>query len=427
MKVVLISPPHYESSDDRLDPPLGLLYIAAHLEKNNINVKVTDLSGTPEEDWHIPYADIYGITVYITSLSVTHDIVKKCREVNPSCKIVVGGAHPSARPNDFDFADQVVVGNGEVAMVEIAQGKETKHIVIGKQPEDLFIFPAYHLIKPETYHRKIDGKTSLPYLTSRGCPYNCAFCGLNTMHKLGSSSVKLADPGIVFSHIQRIKEEFGVDRIAVQDDIFTLSIPRLKKILGLIKPLNIRFRCMGRAGYDTEETYKILADAGCEQVSWGVESGSQYILDRMNKRVTVQDNYNVIQWAKKYGITSRAFFVIFFPGETRETLEETKRFIMDSGVSQYFISSFVPYPGTQCGDFPEKFGITNIDKDYSKFYQVSKNGTGGMPFDTQWLSQGEAKELEVEFREWLKENKPFVGAKQDYEKVLYENKTLVAK
>jgi radical SAM superfamily enzyme YgiQ (UPF0313 family) len=194
---------------------------------------------------------------------------------------------------------------------------------------------------------------------------------------------------------------------------------RLYKILDSVKELGIRFRCMGRAGFDSEEVYKRLADAGCDQIAWGIESGSQYMLDRMNKKVKVQDNKDVIQWAKKYGITSRCFFIIGFPGETRETIEETKQFIIDADPDQYFVSNFTPYPGTDVGDNPSKYGITNMITDYSQYYQVSKDGTGGITIDTEWLSMKEFRELELDFRGWIK-GRGFRGKAQTYEDKLYK-------
>lgn len=411
--ICLIHPPHVNSTDDRLDPPLGLLYIASHLIENRIPVKICDLSGLDEHIWNIPFAHIYGITVYITSVEITKKITKICKIINPEAKIVVGGAHPTARPNDFiDIADHIVVGNGEKAMIDISNGLNSK-VIYGEPPSNYFVLPAYDLIDINTYHRKIGGRNCFPYLTSRGCPFKCSFCGLAKIHKLGNG-VKMADPETVINHLWEIKFVHGIDRIAFQDDIFTLKRDRLRMILNAVKNLNIKFRCMGRAGYDTEETYEMLADAGCEQVSWGIESGSQYILDRMNKKVTVEDNYNVIQWAKKYGITSRSFFIIGFPGETRETLEETKRFIERADPDQYFASNFIPYPGTEVGDNPEKFGILNMDDDFNKYYQVSRDGTGGITIDTEWLSRKEFREIELEFREWLSK-RHFRGSKQIYE------------
>lgn len=414
MKVCLIHPPHPNSTDDRLDPPMGLLYIAAYLQQNNIDVEIVDISGMEKEYWgDIPFADFYGITAYISSLYIAEAIATRCKYINPLSKVIVGGAHPSSCPNDFYYADHVVVGQGEVAMLDIVTGKEFKKIVIGTEPQDSFMFPAYHLIDIDSYHRTIDDKPSLPYLTSRGCPFNCVYCGLAKMHRLGKK-VRMASPSVVYNHIKRMKDEFGIDKVNFQDDIFTIDSQRLFTMLDLIASLNIKFRCMGRAGYDTEATYQRLAEAGCVQVAWGIESGSQSMLNRIGKKCTVKDNGDVIRWAKKYGIVSRAFFMIGFPGETQQTIEETKAFIDKSDPDQYFVSNFIPYPGTPVGDNPEEFGITHVYKEYDQFYQVSMDGTGGAVIDTKWLLREEFKELELEFRNWINK-RSMRGSLQKYE------------
>lgn len=418
MKVCLIHPPHANSTDDRLDPPMGILHISSHLRKNNLDVTICDLSG--QSSFDIPYADVYGITAYISSVGLTREIVKQCKKVNSRCRIVVGGAHPSARPDDFAYADHVVIGYGESAMVNIVLGTETRQFIVGTEPSDLFLFPSYDLVDINSYHRKIDGKPSLSYLTSRGCPFKCTFCGLHKMHKLGFG-VRMMEPEDVYAQIKRMVDEFGIEAINFQDDIFTFNPKRLFRILDLIAPLKLKFRCMGRAGYDTEEVYERLAESGCVQVAWGIESGSQYILNRMRKQVKVDDNYNVIQWAKKYGITTRAFFIIGFPGETRTTLEETKQFIRDADPDQCFVSSFVPYPGTDVGDNPGKFGIINKSTDFNQYYQVGKDGTGGLTIDTEWLTREEFRELELDFRHWIS-LRPMRGSLQEYEKRMEEHK-----
>lgn len=434
MKICLIHPPHPNSMDDRLDSPLGLLSIASHLRTNNHDVTITDLSGFKtykknEINWYredistdfiIPYADYYGITVYVTSIDITKQIIKVCKRINPNCKIVIGGAHPSTCPNEFPYADYVVIGYGEQSFIDIIEGKETNHIIIGKKPEDLFIFPSYDLIKPESYSRRIGGNISLPILTSRNCPYACSYCGLSTMHKLGNK-VEFADADVIISQLKKIKYGFKITSINFQDDIFTLNKNRLYKILDATKELGIKFRCMGRAGNDTEETYQKLSESGCEQVSWGIESGDQNILDRMNKDVSVSDNYNVIKWAKKYGINTRAFFIIGFPGETKQSLEETKQFIIDADPDQIFINSMVPYPGTKVWNNPEKFGIRNMSTDYNQYFQVSKSGVGGLTIDTEWLSREEFRKLEIDFRNWC-HTRPMRGLLQEYEKRMENSK-----
>lgn len=414
MKIELIHPFHSNSTDDRLDPPLGLLLIASHLRKYfNVEVVINDMSGKDISS-SVGVADVYGITCYAPSLSTCEEIAIKCREQNELAIVVAGGAHASALPSSFSKFpwDYVVAGDGEKAMGKIIK-YPTEPIIYG-DPADEFHFPSFDLIDVNSYHRTIAGLKSLPILTTRGCPFKCAFCGLNTMHGLGV--IRFAKSETILEHISRIKSEFGIQAINFQDDMFTMGKQRLYHLLDLITPLNIKFRCHGRAGFDTEEVYERLAKAGCVQVSWGIESGSQEILDRMNKKVTVQDNYNVIQWAKKYGIISRTFFVIGFPGETSKTLDETRNFILQAQPDQYFVSNFVPYPGTDVWNYPTKYGITWMSKNFEDYYQVSKNGTGGLTIDTEWLSRNKFRDLELEFRSWLHKNIKMKGSLLDYEK-----------
>jgi anaerobic magnesium-protoporphyrin IX monomethyl ester cyclase len=410
MLVELIHPPHPNSTDDRLDPPLGLLLLASYLREHvpGITVRVNDMSGdanrSPGE------ADFYGVTSYCTSMRFTRKLAMLVKG-----NLIVGGANPSAIPDAYHFAKHVVIGPGEVALASIVSGKTKDRVVIGG-PVDAGLFPAFDLVDLNSYHRRINGLPSVPILTSRGCPYHCAFCGLDLMHGLSGSL--FSTPQQVVDMVQRVIDDCGVRAINFQDDIFTLNRKRLFQLLDLLVPLNIVFRCHGRAGTDNEEVYKRLAESGCKQVSWGIESGSQQILDRMHKQVTVQENHDVIQWAKKYGITARAFFVIGFPGETEETLEETKRFIINADPDQYFVSNFIPYPGTPVWKSPQDFGVVRISKDFDQYYQVGKDGTGGLTIDTQWIRRADFRRLELEFRAWLRENKPRRGCLLDYEKDL---------
>ncbi|MCJ7663019.1 MAG: radical SAM protein [Desulfobacterales bacterium] len=423
-RVQLIHPPHYNSLGDKLDVPLGLLVIASAVREAvpDAEISINDLSGVAMEDWDIGEADIYGMTVYAPSLPTMKDIVRECRAKNPDAIIVIGGAHPSADPHleDYAVADHVVTGFGEQVMCEIVSkfgnGNGAPRIMHGEF--ERFYFPAYDLVDLGLYQRTVDGERSIMMLTSRGCPFSCHFCGLSQMHN--KADVKFMDAEAFQYHLARIKE-MGIKALNIQDDIFTLSEPRLFKILDAIKRFGFKFRCMGRAGYDTEETYEKLAEAGCVQVAWGLESGSQHILDRMNKAATVQDNRDVIRWARKYGITSRAFFVIGFPGETRETMEETRRFIVEADPDQYLVNTMIPYPGTAVWNDPERFGITKLYKDFDEYYQLGKDGMGGLlSFDTEWLTRYEFRKLEVELREWLRKNKEFRGSLLDYEKKFYE-------
>lgn len=410
------------------DAPLGLLNIASYIRSmqfryGDLDVRINDLSGKELDECLIGESDIYGITTYVTSLDISGKIASICKSKNPNSIVVIGGAHPSSVPRSCDFSDIVVIGEGEIAMNKIVEWfrlnpKSTIQKIIKGEQAPINIFPAYDLIDTNSYNRRINGLKSLPYASSRGCCYNCNFCGLSGMHHL--NKLRFYDPEVVSGHLRIMRDRFSVGGFTIQDDMFTLNRDRLFKLLDLIKSLSINFRCHGRAGYDTEEVYKKLAESGCVQVAWGIESGSQSMLDRMNKEVTIKENSEVIRWAKKYGITSRAFFIIGFPGETKETLQMTKNFIEESEPDQIFVSSFVPYPGTDVYENPKKYGIIKLDKDFSQYYQVNKSGFGGLIIDTEWLSREELRELEVDFRMWVKDSFKWKGEFQEYEEKIYK-------
>ncbi len=414
MKIELIHPPHPESLEDRLDAPLGLLYIASMLEGSGYNVRVNNLSG--QKDWQVGLADIYGITTYAPSLQTSKRIAELCRNKNEDCKIVVGGAHPTALPETIDFSDIVVIGEGELAFLDIIKDFPNNKRYYKKTLDknlDLYPNPSYHLIDIDSYKRTIGSKKSLTMLTSRGCSFRCSFCGLPEHHKI----VKFRSPEAVVKEIEYLKNNYKIEKFNFQDDTFTLNKKRMYKLLDLLKPLNIGFRCHGRAGLDKREDYVKLKEAGCEIIGLGIESGSQKMLDLMNKQSTVKDNENVIRWAKEIGITSRAFFILGFPGETKETVEETKSFIEKTDPDQYFISNFIPYPNTDVWNNPKKYDVTWMNQDFSNYFQVDRSGFGGINIERNLLTKVEFKEIEIDFRNWMNKRKrrgPLLG----YEKIL---------
>jgi radical SAM superfamily enzyme YgiQ (UPF0313 family) len=419
MNIELIHPPHPSSIEDRLDAPLGLLYIAANLKENGYDVIINDLSGIPKKKWNIGSADLYGITVYAPTVGISEEIAKKCKEINYNAKIAVGGAHPTAVPKSMNktLFDMVIIGEGEEAFLRAVKdypNNERFYKKPLKKDLDIYPNPAYHLVDLFSYKRKLKNKPAVTVLASRGCPFRCNFCGLPEHHK----TIKKRSPEKVRDEIKYIKERWGIKNFIFQDDVFTTDKKRLYNLLNLLKPLNINFKVHGRAGIDTKEKYLRLKDAGCTTIAWGIESGSQKMLDLMNKKSTVNQNYQVIQWAKEVGLVSRAFFVLGFPGETKETILETKKFIEKADPNQFFVSNFVPYPDTDVWNKPKKYGITSIRKDFSKYYQVDETGFGSMNIETKWLKHEEFKKLEKDFREWIIK-RGIKGSRQEYEDKIY--------
>lgn len=412
--IELIHPPHPQSIEDGLDAPLGLLYIASNLEKEGYLVRINDLSGVDEKDWKIGEADIYGTTIYAPTVNISEKIAKECKRINPYSVVVAGGAHPTAVPDKIGKSFDVVgIGEGEEIMLDIAREYPNNKRFYKKDLErnlDKYPHPAYHLVDPFSYKRKFEGEQAITLLTSRGCPYRCAFCGLAEQHK----TMKYRSPENILEEIKFIQKKYGINKFNFQDDTFTVNKKRLYKMLDLFKPLNIGFRAHGRSGLDTLEDYILLKEAGCDVIAWGIESGSQKILDLMNKQTTVENNENVIKWAKEAGLTTHAFFVIGFPGEDKDTLEETKNFIERTNPDQYFVSNFVPYPGTDVWNNPKKYGVKKIHTNFEKYYQVDKEGFGSRNIEVENIDIEMFKELEKDFRGWINQRMQR-GSVQEYE------------
>ncbi len=424
MRIELIHPPHPEAIDDRLDVPLGLLYVASMANQEGHDCRVTDLAGIPIDQWEIPEADIYGVSVYVPTMEISGEIARMCKEINPNARVVAGGAHPTGVfnsgmsleeniPADFD---SVVVGEGELAILEIIKDyPDLQPVYKFSLDKDLDNYPNvdYDLVDPFSYSRTIEGQQSITMLTSRGCPYRCTFCGLPAQHR----RVKYRSAEEVADEVKDIINKYGIRGFHFQDDLFLVNKKRTHKLLELLKPLNITFRCQGRVGLDTQDDYYRLKEAGCETIAWGIESGSQRILDRMNKACTVEQNYEVIEWSKNAEIMDRSFFILGFPGENLETVAETKAFIEEADPSQYFVSNFQPYPGTEVWIKPEKFGVTHIDKDFSNFLQIDESGYGRYNIETEWMTRDEFFAVEKDFREWMN-HRHRKGPLLEYEKKL---------
>jgi radical SAM superfamily enzyme YgiQ (UPF0313 family) len=422
-KIVLIHPPHPEEIEDRLDAPLGLLYIAGMLKSHNFEVSVNDLSGVPESKWKIDEGNLYGITVYAPSLGILEKITRLCKQVNPLSKVIVGGAHVTSAPYSINslisrgLVHSVVLGEGELAMLKAATDYPELNgyydIPLEKNL-DSYPSPAFELVDLNSYRRTVVGKKTVSLLSSRGCNFRCTFCALAPHHRV----LKFRSPETVYAEVRMLKDNYGFEAFNFQDDCLTTNKSRLDRLLELLTPLKIVFRCQGRAGTDSEEEYIKLKRAGCEIVACGIESGSQRILDRMHKKVSVLDNENAIKWAKQADITARAFFIFGFPGETAETIEETKQFIERTDPDQYLVASFVPFPGTLVWENPTAFGVTKIDRDFSKFYIIDREGYGGVCFETDVLPKDEFITLERDFRGWMKKR----GMRRDlleYEKRIF--------
>lgn len=429
--VKLINLPQPNSLDDRLDPPLGLMYIGALLKKNNISCEIIALPFVEKRDWKnkIGKADLYGITVFSACLYLAKEVAKIAKENNPKGKVIVGGPHPTTLTNDIltdepDF-DIAVKGEGEITMLELAQGiplhditgivyrdggRIVKNIVRPLVENlDILPFPDREILKVNTYTRKIVGNSCTSILTMRGCPFSCAFCCKDVFgYKVRFRSIEN-----VIGEIKQIKDTYGIRHFLFYDDTFVLHRQRTRLLCEELSKLDIIFRCNGDARHDTYEDYKILYRAGCREISFGIESGSQKILDILKKGVTVEQNKRAITYAKKAGLIIKTYLMIGSPGETEETVLQTMKFIEEADPDQFTLFTFVPLPGCDVWKHPQKYGIKILNKDFRQYFNIAGQNEGGIVIETEELGVEDIRRLREKLVRFLK-SKGQRGKLQDY-------------
>jgi len=422
MLVDLIRVPDSTCIDDFLDEPLGLMYLAACLKKKGYETRVTNLAGHSFESCksEIKESDLYGIQLYTPTSELGIEIAKFIKENFPGKPVICGGAHPSALPEskELDIFDNVVIGEGERSIVKIVdayrQNRRIQRVIKSDFIKELdsIPLPAWDMVDMMKFHRKVEGQRCFGIIGSRGCSFHCAFCDQAIM----GNKVRFRSIDNIVYEIKEVINKYGVSRFEFFDDMFTVRKSRLVEFKEKTKGLKLSYRCNGRTDVLIKDVYWLLKESGCKVVCFGIESGSQEILDRMGKQNTVENNYKAIELAKEVGLTVIGYFMIGFPGETIETINETIEFIKKSNLDQAQFYTFIPLPGCDVYKHPEKYGTKIISYNYSDYYLVTGlEGLGGKIVETDSLSADELENQMKMIRRFLKE-RGFRGRTQDYYK-----------
>lgn len=391
MMIKLINPSYTKSIDDRLDPPLGLMYMASVLEEAGYPVEIVDLCVMTHNKWReaVGKADVVGITVMTPLLHIAKEILRIAKRNNPEAIVVAGGAHASDRPQETlsEGFDVVIVGEAEYTFLNlvkaIAEGKDFDAIIFSPKVDvNTLPFPARHLIDLKAYTRKVAGEPATTIISSRGCPYHCAFCE-KAVHGEGFRDRSIQS---IVEEIKQVIRQYGIRAFKFDDDTLTVNKHRLYELLCELKKLGIRFRCHGNARMDTYEDFVRLHEAGCYEIIFGIESGSQTVLDLINKQVTVEQNRKAIIDAKKAGLIVRANLMVGNPGESWGTIEETIAFMWQTQPQHWILTSFIPFYGCPIGKNPAKYGITILVKDLRQYFLVAGKNVGGLTHRTEHMS-----------------------------------------
>ncbi len=410
MKVLLFIPPggYFAErwSKGSLMPPLGLLYIAAVLEREGVDVEVVpaevlrlswrDVERIIEEK----KPDIVGVTTTTENRFQSFELLKRSKKVRPEAWTVLGGPHASMAAEDalahIPEIDIVVRGEGELTMAELvkalSEGRDRRVLrnVLGisfrdedgnvvTNPPRPFIknldelpFPARHLVPYERYRFEMDipgmGRVrAVNLMTSRGCPFNCNFCA--TPVNWGRR-VRAHSPERVLAEIEDAMDKYGIRAVWFYDDTFNANPARLEKICDMIieRKLGIKWYAEIRVDVMTKELFAKMVEAGLFYVSFGVEAGSERVRKEIiRKNVDLDQVRRIISWSREFGVIPNPFFIFSHPTETWEEAQETIKLIEefkdDADIS---VSILHIYPGTDLERTAKQLGVLPEDFTWTK-------------------------------------------------------------
>ncbi|NUQ84931.1 MAG: B12-binding domain-containing radical SAM protein [Anaerolineales bacterium] len=370
-------------------PPLGTLYAASWLRQHGYEVAVFDaMLAESEGEWaraldeHKPrYAVIYEDNFnYLSKMCLlrmrqaafTMIQMAKAR----GCTVILCGADVTDHYDKYleQGADYCILGEGEETLLELLnqlEGKRdaglesilglacqsqiehrTLNIVNRRRPDitelDKLPFPAWDLVDIEKYRSiwmKRHGYFSMNMVTTRGCPYHCNWCA----KPIWGQRYNSRSPENVVAEMKWLKETFAPDHLWFADDILGLKPRWLERFAALVNAADARipFKCLQRADLVNEKTAAALAQAGCKTVWIGAESGSQKILDAMEKGDRVEDIYNAARLLRANGIEVGFFLQFGYPGETWEDVQKTLKMVRECAPDDIGISVSYPLPGTK--------------------------------------------------------------------------------
>ncbi len=364
MKIALVNPPSPFLINQKAFPPLGILYLAGYLIKSGFQAEVIDLAqeeSNLEEKAAEIKADFYGITATTPQYPWAKKIKDIINKKNNKAKICLGGSHASSVPercleDGFDF---VVIGEGELALEALIKrlscGKERERLIRSPYIKilDSLPFPERNLINLKDYGYEIDDNKATTIITSRGCPFNCAFCSKDVW----SGRVRYHSPNYVIAEINEIISKFGFRHLLFLDDVLTLDKQRLFDICSGMKDLNVKWRCYARPDSTTKEMLFAMKEAGCVEIGFGLESASQKILNSVDKKLKVENATRFVRDCKEAGIAVNVFIMIGLPGETHESVQDTKKWIEENRPEKFGFNIYAPFVGTEIFNHRDKYDI----------------------------------------------------------------------
>lgn len=349
MKVLLIQPDYHNVWE-----PLGLGYIASYCRKHRPDVDFKfyneKLDNIIEFDKLVKWSNIIGISATTPTYRKAVGLARHIQTYYKNKIVVLGGWHTTALKDIPDQSiDQIVVGEGESAFLDIINGN-TDLVVNGRMMEFSELpWPDRKLIKNDkmlSLCQEMCGERILSFQSRRGCPMKCAMCGEVNMSQ---NCIRSRDVNELLDEIVQKSKEYNATKFKFVDPTWCYPKSYVYEFCKEKIKLNftLKWEAMVHAAFLDEDMMKIMKEANCEQVNVGCESGSQKILNDIGKGVTVSKIKKVFSIGHKLSINMRAFFMIGMPNESFETINDTKELIKEIQPDVLGVSIFTPYPGTK--------------------------------------------------------------------------------
>ena len=404
MRVLLIKP--YNLSD-HIQPSLGLAYLATQI-RNKHDVLIYDCIKERKGPEAMPKIirqykpDVVGIQCYTFDQRNVKLISRAVRESDPQIQIVVGGPGISSEPKeifnhfgkdiDYGFSGEAEIGfpqfldaleKGNTGLFPFVPGliyRSNGEVKVNPRHNaddlDSLGFPAWDLVQPQEYppaqHGAFYEKFPIaPIITTRGCPYSCTFCNAP---QLSGRKMRLHSVDYITKQIAMLYHNYGVREFQLVDDNFTMEMDWAKEVLRGIIALNLDISLATPNGIRMDrlddELLELFKKAGLYLVTVAVESGTNEVLKAMKKATTVEEIRENVALIKKHKFDVAGFFIVGFPGESRETIEATIRFAKELKLTRANFFTYLPLPGTESHRQLVESGEIK-DVDWDNFYFMS--------------------------------------------------------
>ena len=371
MNIALVMPKSTFLEDATVFGPLGLWYLAARLESLGHQTDFFDLNID-----EIP-TDTYE-QVWVSATSPQMAEVKRLGKIfsTYTAKTVLGGASVWANPDSCkDLGYDLIVGGEADSPKGIQMVLEsTGYLFIPVSPTLEWALPPVRrwANKYHSYLTDFEGikRKCTTMFTSRGCPLECAFCESGRHGVIWDRLTRYESLDVVEAQIKECKD-LGYNALAYYDDILPLNKKRTYEIMRLHREYGMIWRCFLRSdiinkqgGYDY---LKEMRDGGLVEIFVGVESASNQIKDNIHKKTTIEQDANIVHWCKDLGIRCKTSFILGLPGESLETMEETRKWILEHRPDRVQVGRLIPFPGTPLFKNPQDYDLKvekNVDDDW---------------------------------------------------------------